>query len=429
MYRSLSPVLVLSLLAACADGGTAPTAAPLSSEGQSGTTLTAYKTATGYYRVHNTYDWSLSKAAGTAEFTLARADSFAVHYTLTAARTLVSSNSTWGATGEVCVTNGGDVATENLAILDVVQTKVGSGQYADYTSSAVDVSGNPVLDPGESHCYGYDVTFTPVAGALYRNAGRVTITNHSGSLGTATGPAANGGGVKADFTVPADPTITETDAEASVADALTCPAGFSCTPASGAWQLTGSQTIEYDVSFRNAAATCDWRFTAANTAVLIEASGAQRTAGASVDIVTPACPTGCTLTIGYWKTHAGFTGRNADRVTESLPQWLGTSGGARSIQVTTATQGVGVLGMDLYGAPSNGITKLYAQMLAARLNMARGADGAAVSSAMSAANSFLATRGYADWSGLSKAQKDQVMSWMTAFDAYNNGLTGPGHCR
>ncbi|HEU4882530.1 MAG TPA: hypothetical protein VFT45_09805 [Longimicrobium sp.] len=428
--KHFTPALVLSLalLAACGDGGSGVGNSPLASEGQSGTTLTASKTAEGFYRVHNTYDWSLTKTAGASEITMGRGDNASVHYTLNAVRTLVATTTTYGASGQVCVTNGGAVATENLTILDVVQTKVGSGAYADYVSNPVDVSAAPVLAPGESHCYGYEVTFAPVANAIYRNAARVTITNHSGSLGTPTGPAANGGGVKADFSLPADPAVTETDADATVADALTCPAGFNCTPASGSWALTGSQTIEYDVNFNDASATCDWRFSAPNSATLTEGGGQTRTAGASVDIVTTACPTGCTLTIGYWKTHAGFTGRNPDRMTALLPQWLGTSGGLRSIQVTNATQGVGVLSMDIYGAPSNGITKLYAQMLAARLNIARGADGTAVSGVMTAANAFLAARGHTDWSGLSKAQKDQVLGWMSAFDAYNNGVTGPGHC-
>jgi hypothetical protein len=427
-YATTPLVLAVTLLAACAEGGSAPTITPLASEGQSGTTLTASKTAEGFYRVHNTYDWSLTKTAGTSEIVMGRGDNAAVHYTLDAVRTLVSTTTTYGAAGQVCVTNGGDVATEGLAILDVVQIKTGGGQFADYVSSAIDVSAAPVLAPGASHCYPYEVTFTPVSGALYKNAARVTITNHSGWLGIATGPGANGGGVKADFALPADPAVTETDAGASVSDALSCPAGFNCTPASGTWQLTGSQTIEYDVNFNDASATCDWRFTAANAATLTEGGGQTRTSGASVDIVTRACPTGCTLTIGYWKTHAGFTGRNADRMTQYLPQWLGTPAGLRSIQVTTATQGVGVLSMDIYGSPSNGITKLYAQMLAARLNIARGADGSAVSAAMTAANAFLAARGHTDWTGLSKAQKDQVLGWMSAFDAYNNGVTGPGHC-
>jgi hypothetical protein len=428
MKYAFSPlVLAAALLAACADGGTAPTTSPLASQGQSGTTLTASKTATGFHRVHHTYDWTLTKTAGASEITMGRGDNATVHYTLDAVRTLVSTATTFGASGEVCVTNGGDVATEGLAILDVVQIKTG-GPFADYVSNPVDVSAAPVLAPGQAHCYPYEVTFTPVDGAEYRNAARVTITNHSGSLGTPTGPGANGGGVKADFALPAAPAVTETDAQASVADALSCPAGFGCTPASGAWQLAGSQTIEYDVNFHDASATCDARFTAPNAATLTEASGQTRTSGASVDIVTTACPTGCTLTIGYWKTHAGFTGRNADRVTGLLPQWLGNSGGTRSIQVTNATQAVGVLNMSLYGAPSNGVTKLYAQMLAARLNIARGADGTAVSAAMTAANAFLSARGHADWASLSKAQKDQVLGWMSAFDAYNNGVTGPGHC-
>jgi hypothetical protein len=426
-YLTAPLVLAAALLAACADGGTAPTVSPLMSEGQSGTTLTASKTAEGFHRVHNTYDWSLTKTAGATEITMGRGDNASVHYTLDAVRTLVSTTTTYGASGEVCVTNGGDVATEGLAILDVVQITTG-GKFQDYVSNPVDVSAAPVLAPGQSHCYAYEVTFAPVDGAQYKNAARVTITNHSGSLGTATGPGANGGGVKADFALPEAPAVTETDADASLADALTCPAGFNCTPASGTWQLTGSQTIEYDVNFNDASATCDWRFTAPNSATLTEAGGQTRTSGVSVDIVTTACPTGCTLTIGYWKTHAGFTGRNADRMTALLPQWLGTPAGARSIQVTTATQGVGVLGMSLYGAPSNGITKLYAQMLASRLNIARGADGSAVAAAMTAANAFLSTRSYTDWGTLTKAQKDQVNAWMSAFDAYNNGATGPGHC-
>jgi hypothetical protein len=427
-HASLPIVLALAALAACVDGGSAPTGAAQRSEGQSGTTLTAYKTAEGTYEVRNTYDWSLSKTAGATEITVARADSAAVHYTLTATRTLASSTTTWGAIGDVCVTNGGAVATEGLAIMDVVQTKVGSGQYTDYVSTPVDVSPKAVLAPGESYCYGYRVTFAPVAGAAYRNAARVTIMNHSGSLGTPTGPAANGGGVKAEFVLPTSPTIIETDATATLADALTCPAGFSCTPSTQSWTLSGSQTIEYDTWIRNAAATCDWRFTAPNAAVLTESGGQQRPAGASVDIVTPACPTGCTLTIGFWKTHAGFTGRNADRVSALLPQWLGTAAGSRSIQVTTAVQAVNVLGMDLYGAPSNGITKLYAQLLAARLNIAKGASSTAVNSVLSAADAFLAGRNYNDWASLTRAQKDQVLGWMTALDNYNNGVTGPGHC-
>lgn len=33
------------------------------------------------------------------------------------------------------------------------------------------------------------------------------------------------------------------------------------------------------------------------------------------------------------------------------------------------------------------------------------------------------------WATLSKAGRQSVNAWMSALDAYNNGLTGPGHCQ
>lgn len=140
----------------------------------------------------------------------------------------------------------------------------------------------------------------------------------------------------------------------------------------------------------------------------------------------PPPPAGCTLTIGYWKTHAGFTGNNADAVTQYLPIWLGTAGGAASTQVTTATQAVSILSMS--GGASNGIVKLKAQLLGAKLNIAAGASSAAVSATIAAADAFLATNAASSWSSLPNQTKAQVNSWMTALDNYNNGRVGPGHC-
>jgi len=63
-----------------------------------------------------------------------------------------------------------------------------------------------------------------------------------------------------------------------------------------------------------------------------------------------------------------------------------------------------------------------------RLNIKSGADGSAVSTTISAADTFLATHNDADWSSLTKTQQQQVLSWATTLDNYNNGLIGPGHC-
>jgi hypothetical protein len=144
-------------------------------------------------------------------------------------------------------------------------------------------------------------------------------------------------------------------------------------------------------------------------------------------IFVPPPPEGCTLTIGFWKTHAGF-GPQPDYLSQFLPIWLGTAGGAESINVTTAQIAYDLLTMKVYGDPSNGITKLYAQLLGAKLNIANGASDIGAAGAIAAADAFLATHDYTDWNSLSKPQKNMVLGWKSTLDNYNNGIIGPGHC-
>ncbi|HUV30324.1 MAG TPA: SdrD B-like domain-containing protein [Acidobacteriota bacterium] len=136
---------------------------------------------------------------------------------------------------------------------------------------------------------------------------------------------------------------------------------------------------------------------------------------------------GCTHTIGYWKTHAGF-GPQDDVVTPLLPIWLGTAGGSKSLAVTTAAIAVDVLEMKTYGKNSNGITKLYAQLLGAKLSIASGASGSDVDDIIADADAFLADHDWMDWDGLSDEDRQMVLDWQGTLDDYNNGDIGPGHC-
>lgn len=166
-----------------------------------------------------------------------------------------------------------------------------------------------------------------------------------------------------------------------------------------------------------------------NTASLNDDAVHPSSASANVHVTVP-CAGGCTLTIGYWKTHAGF-GPQADKVTPLLPKLLGTSGGAKTQNVTTAAKAVQFLsfnGSNNVFAASNGINKLYAQLLAAKLNIANGANGSAIAGVISAADAFLANNDSLSWAGLSKASQQAVLGWMTSLDNYNNGASGPGHC-
>ena len=137
--------------------------------------------------------------------------------------------------------------------------------------------------------------------------------------------------------------------------------------------------------------------------------------------------TGCTHTIGYWKTHAGF-GPQADVVTPLLPIWLGTNGGAKSLAVTDRFIARDVLKMKTYGTNSNGITKLYGQLLGAKLSIADGADGTPVLAYIAAADAFLANYDWNDWNSISKQMQKDVLRWKRNLDRYNNGLLGVAHC-
>jgi hypothetical protein len=136
---------------------------------------------------------------------------------------------------------------------------------------------------------------------------------------------------------------------------------------------------------------------------------------------------GCTLTIGFWKTHAGF-GPQANVVSPLLPIWLGTPGGTCSIPVTDSAIAHDILLQNVYGHPDNGLTKLYAQLLGAKLNIASGASESSVKNTISKADEFIADNCYGDWDSLSSADQAKVLRWHDKLDDYNNGIIGPGHC-
>ena len=272
-----------------------------------------------------------------------------------------------------------------------------------------------------------DQTFTSYDWSIAKTASPTTGTLPIGHEGDVT--------YKLDITrAPiSDPVKVDTDFSATINDVISCPTGFTCTytPNVTSWNVTGPETITYTVTVHNVSAACGQTVQVKNVATLIESDHfTPRTGQATVDIYTGQCEEpvmGCSNTIGYWKNHAGF-GPQADVVSVLLPQHLGNLGGPKTLNVLTTLTSTRVLAQNYYGSPSNGITKLYAQLLAVKLNIARGANGSAVSSAVTAADNFLAMYNWQNWNSLSKAQKDQVMAWQSLFDQYNNGVVGPGHC-
>ena len=254
---------------------------------QAGTTLKVKLTATPSFTNETTYDWSITKTANPTSITLAQGEFGSVAYTITATRGEPMTSAISRVTGQICVKNDGDKATEGLMLQPQVQYK--DGGYKDLAGATITIEPSEQIPSKTEQCYDYSITFTPVAGVKdYRVVSNVTITNHSGSLGTPEGP-----GEKEDFDLPTNPTVVVTDEKAEVYDLLVTPGGLhsAYVPAmSDGWVFEDSEEVSYSVTIMNESAECGQTLDVDNTATLIEKnSRAAHLAFASVTVNTGEC--------------------------------------------------------------------------------------------------------------------------------------------
>jgi hypothetical protein len=345
-----------------------------------------------------TFTWEIDKEAAPTALDLVQGGFGSVTYTVT----LTKDDGTVHTSidGEVCITNGGSVPTENLmSTIEVTQPP----SQVVIVSMSLDTTAKPVLAAGESHCYPYSIDIPSANTGDYKVTADTTITNHSGHPGVPFGPNES-------------ETTTIPTTETLVHNTVT----VSDTFVGGVGEFSDDRTVTY-----SHLSTCGDEGVRVNTASIKYDDGTDGPSASAT--VTIKCTTpgggggGCTRTIGYWKNHP-------DAITPLLPIRIGTEGGTESFQVTTLSKAVDILGIP---TASNGIDKLYAQLLAAKLNIKNGADGSDVTSTIQAADDFLANYNSGDWAGsppLPNALRRQVNGWATTLDNYNNGITGPGHC-
>jgi len=182
--------------------------------------------------------------------------------------------------------------------------------------------------------------------------------------------------------------------------------------------LDHSQTFTY--SRLITAETCD-PFNVENTATVRNSVDLDSD---TVNIhVTVHCDEGCTLTQGYWKTHADSTEKKFDStwnlILPSGPNTTFFLSGASWIQVfNTSPSG-------------NAYYQLAHQYMAARLNILNGASApASVTTAISSATTLFNTYTPAQIGALkgSDALRQQFISLAGTLGSYNEGKIGPGHC-
>jgi hypothetical protein len=128
-------------------------------------------------------------------------------------------------------------------------------------------------------------------------------------------------------------------------------------------------------------------------------------------------PRDCTLTQGYWKTHG--------------PTPAG--GNSNEWPVTSSTLGtVGYTDIELLSifdtpAAGNGLIALAHQLIAAKLNIANGADGSSIAGAIAAADVLIGGLVIPPvGSGFLAPSATGALT--TALTNYNEGAIGPGHC-
>lgn len=149
------------------------------------------------------------------------------------------------------------------------------------------------------------------------------------------------------------------------------------------------------------------------------------------------CASGCTRTIGYYKTHGcdpkGNNENEVQRILDTGGIWLGqedpnNSGEplGDSIYVTESCaenedmDGWSVEEILDVSGPKDDDDMLLAQLLAAKLSIRDGASQGEILETILLADRWLA--------GAHDADADTVEEWKEELDAYNNGEIGPSHC-
>jgi hypothetical protein len=133
------------------------------------------------------------------------------------------------------------------------------------------------------------------------------------------------------------------------------------------------------------------------------------------------CNLGCTLTPGYWKTHSSYGPAPYDDA------WASLSKGADTTFFLSGQSYHQVLWTQPAGNAYYILARAY---IAAQLNGINGASLASVQTAFNQATALLSANTPAQVAALGKASalRQSFISLAGTLDAFNNGVTGPGHC-
>jgi hypothetical protein len=395
--------------------------------------LTVTKTATPSFE--RKWTWQVVKTSQDGTLTIDLGQTFLEPYSVT--YTASKSDSKFNVSGTITVTSPADAPTRTVDVSDV---------YAA-TNASVDCNGATagtglpasLAGGGTLNC-----TYSVDLGAATNgnNVATATLSNSpSGTTNFASAP------VPVTFGAP----TSEIDETINVAD--TVPAGSYCTglntPITGCTTaLAGTGPPSGTVSAANSPKTFTYTRiigpygtgecgdhlidnTASFTTIDTSATGSS-----SVEILVHVpCPTGCTLTQGYWKTHSAKGPAPFDDNWNNIPTdpyAPGTWGGTHENTVFFYS---GQTWYQVFWTPPSGGNAYYQlahQYEAAVLNILNGADPSAVTATLNSALALFSNPANTPTSiGKLKGSdplRAQFVKLAGILGSYNTGLIGPGHC-
>jgi hypothetical protein len=329
--------------------------------------------------------WTIDKVGDQTAVTLEIGETAMVNYDVTVNAT--SADSDWAVEGTITVQNPHPSALMTVSLVDVV----------DGVTAALDCGGTLMIPAASSDTCDYSADLTD--GTNRTNT--VTATLNSTDF---TADAA--------VTFSSDPT-SETDECIDVSDTIAGALGTVCADQApflieyqltvGPYQVCGQFTFENVASF----VTNDNQETGSDDHI--------------VDVDVP-CPTGCTLTLGYWQTHSSQGPAPFDDTWDQLANGADTpfflSGGSWLEAIQTNPQG-------------NAYWILAQQYVAAQLNFLTGA--AAPPEVVTAFNDATALFAASTPAAIGELKGNDPLrqAFIAAADvlaSYNEGDIGPGHC-
>jgi len=253
------------------------------------TSLEVSKTAEGYWECSGEYNWTLTKEMSPAYGLLGTGEEIEVMVWLNASRELAgTADCEWGVRGTITIENTGDNPTMNIHAWDVIEKKIGGGNFVKYMVIDMNSSLPGEISAGDTVVlnYQFQMPYDADQEAQYRNVIYVSISNHPW----------DGYHVflsRASFTLPESPTLVDVlDEEATVTDEMGEVPGFNVTgDDDGPWYLSDNSSISYTMTITNEDVLTGDCYIFSNNATLIENdTGDIRKADATVTICTVGQP-------------------------------------------------------------------------------------------------------------------------------------------